>query len=153
MAPLFEFSPLLSTLVADCCVDPADFIIPQRFSLLFYSQVATTVIIRPTLIASVGISPHMILTPPIDLHVLWPIRVGLPAFFKWIFLYRPIYFFIIRTYSINIKKIKRVLKQSHGFFFYFHIEILGPGVDYSLRETNTRELGLLNAAYSLLLPA
>ena len=32
-------------------------------------------------------------TALIDLHVLWPIRLGLPAFFKWKYLYKPLYFF------------------------------------------------------------
>ena len=31
-------------------------------------------------------------TPPIDLHVLWPIRLGLSAFFKWKYMYKAIYF-------------------------------------------------------------
>ena len=43
-------------------------------------------------------------TAPIVLHVLWPIRLSLPAFFKWKYLYKPIYFFNHHDILCHYKK-------------------------------------------------
>ena len=87
-------------------------------------------------------------TPPIDLHVLWPIRSGLSALLKWRNVNKPMYFLTIRLSSSNIKNKKEVWNW-HNFFYL----PLCKGIPRSPLEQPSKTRHLANVGAALLLPA